>query len=85
MRYYFAPLEGLTDSIYRRLHHAYFGGVDRYYTPFFSPTVHRALTPRGGPGAASSRRGGFSCDPSVAHQSAGGFSLDDRRLQGFGI
>ena len=46
MRYYFAPLEGLTDSIYRRLHHTYFGGVDRYYTPFFSPTVHRTLTPR---------------------------------------
>lgn len=46
MYYYFAPLEGLTDSVYRRLHHQYFGGPDRYYTPFFSPTVHRALTPR---------------------------------------
>lgn len=46
MRYYFAPLEGLTDSIFRRLHHKYFPGVDRYYTPFFSPTVHRALTPK---------------------------------------
>ena len=46
MRYYFAPLEGLTDSIYRKLHHTYFPGVHRYYTPFFSPTVHRQLTPR---------------------------------------
>ena len=46
MNYYFAPLEGLTDSIYRRLHHKYFPGLDRYYTPFFSPTVHRALTPK---------------------------------------
>lgn len=46
MRYYFAPLEGLTDRIYRRLHHTYFGGVDRYYTPFLSPTVHRGLTAR---------------------------------------
>ena len=44
MRYYFAPMEGLTDSIYRRLHHKYFGGVDRYYMPFISPTVHRELT-----------------------------------------
>ena len=44
MRYYFAPLEGLTDSIYRRLHHKYFGGVDRYYMPFLSPTIHRCLT-----------------------------------------
>lgn len=46
MRYYFAPLEGITDSTYRRLHHKYFPGLDRYYTPFFSPTVHRALTPK---------------------------------------
>ena len=46
MRYYFAPLEGLTDSVFRRIHHKYFPGIDRYYTPFFSPTVHRALTAR---------------------------------------
>ena len=44
MRYYFAPMEGLTDSIYRRLHHKYFPGVDRYYMPFLSPTIHRQLT-----------------------------------------
>ena len=46
MQYYFAPLEGLTDRVYRRLHRQYFGGPDRYYLPFLSPTVHRALTPR---------------------------------------
>ena len=46
MEYYFAPMEGLTDSVYRRLHHKYFSGVDKYYMPFFSPTVHRSLTER---------------------------------------
>ena len=44
MRYYFAPMEGITDSIYRRIHHKYFPGVDRYYMPFLSPTMHRTLT-----------------------------------------
>ena len=44
MRYYFAPLEGLTDILYRRLHHQYFPGLDRYYMPFLSPTIHRTLT-----------------------------------------
>ena len=38
MRYYFAPLEGITDDVFRSLHHRYFPGVDRYYTPFLSPT-----------------------------------------------
>ena len=46
MQYYFAPMEGLTDSIYRRAHHTYFSGVDRYYMPFLSPTIHRTLTHR---------------------------------------
>ena len=46
MRYYFAPMEGLTDSVYRKLHHRYFSGVDAYYMPFISPTVHRCLTHR---------------------------------------
>ena len=44
MEIYFAPLEGLTDSVFRRIHHTYFPGVDRYYMPFLSPTVHRCLT-----------------------------------------
>ena len=44
MQYYFAPMEGLTDSIYRRLHHKYFSGVDKYFMPFLSPTIHRQLT-----------------------------------------
>ena len=46
MNIYFAPMEGLTDSIYRREHYRFFGGLDRYYMPFFSPTVHRTLTAR---------------------------------------
>ena len=46
MQYYFAPMEGLTDSVYRRLHNGYFPGVDQYYMPFISPTVHRCLTHR---------------------------------------
>ena len=46
MRYYFAPMEGLTDSIYRKLHHQVFSGVDAYFMPFISPTIHRCLTHR---------------------------------------
>ena len=46
MRYYFAPMEGLTDSIYRLHHHRHFSGVDSYFMPFLSPTIHRSLTNR---------------------------------------
>lgn len=39
MRCYVAPLEGITDHVYRGVHHAFFPGADKYYTPFFSPTA----------------------------------------------
>ena len=44
MEYYFAPMEGVTGAIFRAAHHRYFPGVDKYYMPFLSPTVHRCLT-----------------------------------------
>lgn len=46
MKYYFAPMEGLTDMVYRRTHRKYYPGMDRYYTPFVSPTQNHCFTPR---------------------------------------
>lgn len=46
INFYFAPLEGITDDAFRRTHARYYPGIDRYYAPFFSPTIHRQLTPR---------------------------------------
>ena len=46
MRYYFAPMEGITDAPYRRVHHSFFPGLTSYYMPFISPTMHRTLTHR---------------------------------------
>lgn len=46
MELYFAPLEGITGAEFRRIHHKYFGGVDKYYAPFISPTVDHLFTPR---------------------------------------
>jgi len=43
---YFAPMEGVTDSVYRRVHRAHFTGIARYYIPFISPTQNLVLTPR---------------------------------------
>ena len=42
----FAPMEGITGAVFRRLHHSFFPGVDRYYTPFLSPTADHRFTPR---------------------------------------
>ncbi|MET0015918.1 tRNA-dihydrouridine synthase [Oscillibacter sp.] len=39
-----APLEGITTWLFRRTHFSMFGGVDRYFTPFFSPVSEHILT-----------------------------------------
>lgn len=46
MNIYFAPLEGVTDAIFRRVHHECFGGIAKYYIPFICPTMHMVFTPR---------------------------------------
>ena len=34
MKYYFAPMEGITGYCFRRVHRQHFPGLDAYYTPF---------------------------------------------------
>ena len=46
MRLYFAPMEGITDEIYRSIHNRFFPGIDKYYIPFISPTASMGLTNR---------------------------------------
>lgn len=46
MKYYFAPLEGITGYIYRRAHHTFYPGMDRYYTPFLVPKEKKNLCAR---------------------------------------
>ena len=31
---YFAPLEGVTDAAFRRVHKEHFSGVNKYFIPF---------------------------------------------------
>ena len=43
---YLAPLEGVTDSIFRNTFAKYYGGIDKYFTPFLSPTSTFKFTTR---------------------------------------
>lgn len=47
MTFLFAPMEGLTGRVYRRVHARFYPGIARYYVPFFSPTGDGALPKRG--------------------------------------
>lgn len=43
MKFYLAPLEGITGYIYRNALEKYFPGTDRYFTPFIAPDQNKVL------------------------------------------
>ena len=72
MNYYAAPMEGLTDRIWRQAHQRWFGAPEApvlYYAPFLSPPENRVLIkkkmaelePAANPGRSEERRVGKEC------------------------
>ncbi|MEG0671812.1 MAG: diguanylate cyclase, partial [Clostridium sp.] len=43
MKYYLAPMEGITGYIYRNSYEKYFGNIDKYFTPFIVTNQSRSL------------------------------------------
>ena len=46
MKIYFAPMEGITDGIFRQVHNRIFGGIDVYCLPFHKLTQTLSLLTR---------------------------------------
>lgn len=43
MKYYLAPMEGITGYVYRNAYEKYFGEIDKYFTPFIVPNQNKTL------------------------------------------
>ena len=69
----FAPLEGVTDAIYRRTHHARFSGISKYFIPFISPTQNLRFTARELSAISPERNAGLFAVPQVLTKDAGHF------------
>lgn len=46
MKYYLAPMEGLTGYVYRNVYHSMFAPMDVYVTPFIAPNQKKLLRSR---------------------------------------
>ena len=46
MKIYFAPLEGITNHIFRNTYNEIYGNIDKYFAPFISPAENCPITPR---------------------------------------
>lgn len=84
MRYYIAPLEGLTDCTYRALHHRYFPGADRYYAPFFATTQNRTFSPREFRDLMPENNAGVPLVPQLLGHNAADFLWTAARLRELG-
>lgn len=69
----FAPLDGITKAVFRRVHHRRFGGADRYFIPFFSPTDQHILTRRDQRELDPANNGGLPLVPQVMTRRAEDF------------
>lgn len=43
MKYYFAPMEGITGYVFRNAYHNYFPDMDKYFAAFISPNGERKM------------------------------------------
>ena len=46
MKFYLAPMEGITGYIYRNAYHQIFLPMDKYFSPFLAPNQSRSLKTR---------------------------------------
>ena len=46
MQIYFAPLEGITGYVFRNAYEKYYGGIDKYFTPFIVPHKDKRFSTR---------------------------------------
>lgn len=85
MNYYVAPLEGITKSLYRRVHHRHFPGADKYFSPFLSPTRDYRLTHRERNELLPDREAGVPLVPQLLVKEAEPFLLTARELTDLGF
>ena len=79
-----APMEGVTDAAYRRVHHRLFGGIEKYYIPFITPSHHHVFTTRDLRAIAPENNAGVPCIPQLLTRDAELFLWAAEQLQQLG-
>lgn len=81
MNYDFAPMEGITTYIYRTTYAKYYGGIDRYYTPFLA-SMH--LSAREKNEVLPEHNAGITVIPQILSNRADEFLAITHELQAYG-
>lgn len=65
MKFYFAPMEGITSYIFRNAYEKYYGGIDKYFSPFISPADNCAMNPKEKRDVCPENNQGFTLVPQI--------------------
>ena len=78
------PLEGITGYIYRKTYAKYFGGVDKYFSPFISPNQKRICRTREQKDILPENNAGLYLVPQIMTNQADMFIKTVKYLQQYG-
>ncbi len=91
MQYYLAPMEGITTYIYRNAYAKYFGGIDKYFTPFIcdknsitDKNMSKSLTARELRDILPENNAGIPLVPQVLTNHAGRFLAVAKEIAAYG-
>ena len=65
MKIYFAPLEGITNYIFRNAYNEIYGHIDKYFAPFISPSEKCPMTPKERKDVAPENNNGICLVPQI--------------------
>lgn len=79
-----APMEGITNFIYRNIHHKYFGGPDCYFSPFIGVYSEKNVKKRDLRDVAAENNRELQLVPQVLANKAENFIWIFKKLRGLG-
>ena len=84
MKYYFAPMEGITGHIYRNAYEKFFHNIDKYFTPFIIPNESRRLNTKELIDVLPENNKNINIVPQILTNDSEGFINTSLKLQEFG-
>ena len=84
MKFYLAPMEGITGHIYRNSYEKYFHNIDKYFTPFIVPNQSVSLKTKELKDLLPQNNKGLNIVPQILTNNAEGFILTANKLKQLG-
>lgn len=84
MKYYLAPMEGITGYIYRNSYNKYFNNIDKFFTPFITPNTSKSFKTKELRDLLPENNEGSNIVPQILTNDSEGFISTSKKLKEFG-